>query len=182
MQNIRLLQNTLAELCDAEHYLFSSADLESLFPEMNRNSLKALLSRAGKDGFIKRVCRGIYLFRQVVYSEGYELFHTASRLRAGHFNYISLETALSDEGVISQMPINRITIMSTGRKSVIDCYNFGKIEFIHTKKKLSDIESRLKYDTRCRMWRADKALAYEDLKAVGRNIDLINYGVLNDLV
>ena len=32
------------------------------------------------------------------------------------FNYISLETALSDEGVISQIPINRITIMSTGRK------------------------------------------------------------------
>jgi len=153
-----------------------------LFPKLNKNSLKALLSRAETAGFIKRVCRGIYLFMQVEYTKGFELFHAASRLRAGHFNYISLETALSDEGVISQMPINRITIMSTGRKSEIDCFDFGKIEFIHTKKRLANIESRLKYDTRCRMWRADKTLAFEDLKAVGRNIDLIDYGVLNDPV
>ncbi len=182
MQNIRLLEKTLTDLCDSEHYLFSSSDIAPLFPELSRNSLKTLLSRAGKAGFIKRVCRGIYLYSRVEYVKGYELFHAASRLRAGHFNYISLETALSDEGVISQMLINRITIMSTGRKSEIDCFDFGKIEFIHTKKKLSDIELRLTYDTKCRMWRADKTLAFEDLKAVGRNMDLIDYGVLNDIV
>ncbi len=182
MQNIRLLQKALSDLCDAEHYLFSSVDMAPLFPKLNKNGLKALLSRAGKAGFIKRVCRGIYLFSQVEYAKGFELFHAAARLRAGHFNYISLETALSDAGVISQMPINRITIMSSGRKSEIDCSDFGRIEFIHTKKRLANIESRLKYDTRCRMWRADKTLALEDLKAVGRNLDLIDYGVLNDSV
>ena len=182
MQNIRFFQKTLTELCDVEYYMFSIMDLESLFPEMNRNALKTLLSRANKDGFIKRVCRGIYIFSQVGYQKGLELFHTAARLRAEHFNYISLETALSDLGVISQIPINRITIMSTGRKSEIDCAAFGKIEFIHTKKKLSDIESRLQYDFRCRMWRADKILAYEDLKASGRNMNLVDYGVLNDSV
>ncbi len=110
MQNLRLLEKTLSDLCDSEHYLFSSSDIASLFPELSKNSLKALLSSAAKAGIIKRVCRGIYLFDQVEYTKVYELFHAASRLRAWHFNYISLETALSDEGVISQMLINNSSV------------------------------------------------------------------------
>ena len=180
MHNIKILQKSLVELCDSEHYLFSSTDLESLFPDINRSNLRTLLSRAVNESIISRICKGIYIFNQVEYQKGLELFHAASRLRADHFNYISLETALSDEGVISQMPIDRITIMSTGRKSEINCYDYGRIEFTHTKKLKSDIDLRIRWDQRCRMWRADKHLAFEDLKTVSRNLDLINYEVLND--
>lgn len=34
----------------------------------------------------------------------------------GEYNYISLESALSEYGIISQIPIDRLTIMTTGRK------------------------------------------------------------------
>ena len=177
-----LLHKTLSDLCDSVHYLFSIYDLESIFPHMSRNSLKALLGRAVRDGILKRVCRGIYIFEYVDYSKGYELFHAAARLRADCFNYISLETALSDAGIISQMPLDRITIMSSGRKSEINCNEFGTIEFIHTKKKLSDIENNLNYDNMCRMWRADITLAYRDLKSVSRNLDLVDQEGLKDAV
>ena len=90
-----------------------------------------------------------------------------------HFNYISLETALSNENIISQIPFNRITLMSSGRKSIIDCGTLGSIEFVHTKKKPNSLAGRLIYDDSCRLWRANRELALEDIKAVGRNLNLI---------
>lgn len=127
---------------------------------------------------MKRICRGIYLYDRVDYSKGHILFHTASRLRAGHFNYISLETELSEEGIISQIPINRITLMSSGRSNIIDCGKWGSIEFVHTRKKPESISSRLSYDKIVRLWRADSSLALEDLKAVGRNLDLVDWSLV----
>jgi len=162
--------------------MFSLSDVESLFPELSRAGLKTLLGRACKNGIIERICRAIYIYKGVDYSGGYELFHAAARLRAGQFNYISLETALSDSGLISQIPLNMITIMSSGRKSIINCGDFGKIEFIHTKKKKANIQSHLFFDTRCRMWRADNILAYRDLQLVSRNLDLVDERGLNDPV
>lgn len=63
--------------------------------------MKALLSRAAKSGVFERVCRGIYVNPRAAYPRGLMLYHTASKLRAGNFNYLSLETLLSDAGVIS---------------------------------------------------------------------------------
>lgn len=180
MGSIRLLRNTLEYLCDSDHYLFTISDLYSIFPTLKMNALKALLSRAKADGLLKRVCRGIYLYDRVDYPRGLVLFHTASRFRAEHFNYISLETALSDEGIISQIPINRITLMSSGRSSVINCGYLGSIEFVHTKKKPQDIAAHLRYDSSCRLWRANRKLALEDIKATGRSIDLIDWELAYD--
>lgn len=42
-------------------------------------------------------------------------------------NYISLESALSDAGVISQIPINRVTLMSSGRTATISCGQLGSL-------------------------------------------------------
>ena len=50
-------------------------------------------------------------YPRVSYPRGLVLFHAAARLRAGGFNYISQETALSDAGVISQVPINWISAL-----------------------------------------------------------------------
>ena len=182
MQSIKILRNALEDLCDSNHYLFAVSDFRSLLPDLKVNALKTLLSRAQADGLLKRVCRGIYLYDRVNYPRGFVLFHTASRLRAEYFNYISLETALSDEGIISQIPINRITLMSSGRSSVIDCGTLGSIEFVHTKKKSDRLAGRLIYDNSCRLWRANRELALEDIKAVGRNLDLIDWEAVNDIV
>jgi len=122
MQPIRQLEKVLESLADEEHYLFTGCDFEAAFP--GRQGLPVLLCRAQKAGILKRVCRGVYLYPRVNYPRGLVLFHAAARLRASGFNYISLETALSDAGVISQVPINWITLMSSGRSQVVKCGEF----------------------------------------------------------
>ncbi len=85
------------------------------------------------------MCRGLYAFNSTSNSNGLLLFHAAAYIKSGEFNYISLETALSDAGIISQVPISHITIMSSGRSNKISCGNFGTIEFIHTSRKPKEI-------------------------------------------
>lgn len=182
MQPIKQLTRSLASLASPEHYLFALADLHALLPDLSEAALKTLLSRAAAEGHLARVCRGIYLYGQVAYPRGLVLFHAAARLRASTFNYISLETALSDAGVISQMPINCITIMSAGRSNRIDCGAWGAIEFVHTSKRPEDIADQLHYDARCHLWRASIALALQDMRATRRNMDLIDWSVADELV
>lgn len=72
--------------------------------------------------------------------------------------------------------------MSSGRSYTVDCGEFGSIEFIHTKKKPADIADRLVYDTRYKLWRAEIDLALEDMRSTGRSLDLIDWGVVDELV
>jgi hypothetical protein len=110
------------------------------------------------------------------------LFHAAARLRASGFNYISLETALSDAGVISQVPINWITLMSSGRSQVVDCGDFGRIEFVHTAQLPGELTEELTYDLERRLWRASARLALRDMRATRRTQDLVNPEVVHELV
>lgn len=182
MQPIKQLAKILSGLADNEHYLFSLADLKSAMPQQSREGFKALVCRGVKDGMLTRICRGLYLYPLVEVASGLVLFHAAARLRAGAFNYISLETALSDAGVISQIPMNWITLMSSGRSHIVNCGKFGRIEFVHTKKRPENLTQYLAYDPRCRLWRASVALALKDMKAAKRNTDLIDWDVANELV
>lgn len=183
MQPIRILTDWLERNASSERYLFSSADLQGLFPELSRDAFKALIARAAKTGRLERICRGIYAYRPARYSQGLLLFHVAARLRAGEFNYISLETALSEQGVISQIPINYITLMSSGRSSVIRCGRFGTIEFVHTTQKPDEVADRLVYDGRYRLWRAHVPLALRDMRATRRSTsDLIDWEAAREFV
>ncbi|MCG6220749.1 type IV toxin-antitoxin system AbiEi family antitoxin, partial [Vibrio diabolicus] len=92
-------------------------------------------------------------------------------LRRGEYNYISLESALSEYSVISQVMIDRITIMTTGRKGEFKT-PYGVIEFTHTKRDDIDIISNtITSDRPLRI--ASKETAIRDLKRVGRNTHLI---------
>lgn len=182
MQPIKQLAKILAALADEEHYLFSLADLKGAMPEQSPGGFKALVCRGVKDGLLKRICRGLYLYPGVEYAGGLVLFHAAARLRADAFNYISLETALSDAGVISQIPINWITLMSSGRSHIVNCGDFGRIEFVHTKKRPENLTEYLIYDSACRLWRASVALALKDMVATRRSTDLIDWSAANELI
>jgi len=177
----RLLQK-LASLASEERYLFTPDDLRALVPDISESAYKTLLSRAASDGHLARVCRGLYLFEAARPASGLVLFHAAARLRAMQFNYISLETALSDCGVISQIPINWITLMSSGRTTSISCGRWGTIEFIHTRQKPEDLVGQVHYDARCRLWRATPQQALRDMKVAKRNMDLIDWSVANEFV
>ena len=182
MQPIKELTRLLERLADEEHYLFSLDDLRSALPAAGPDAFKALLSRAEKSGLLKRVCRGIYLYPRVTWPPGRLLFHAAAKLRAEAFNYLSLETVLSDAGVISQVPLNWITLMSSGRSHIVNCGDFGHIEFIHTKRRAADAADRLHYDLDCRLWRASVALALQDMKLTRRNTELIDWDLADELI
>ncbi len=175
MQAIKTLSNWLENNASSEHDVFSSRDLRILFLDLSDAAFRALLSRATKGDCLERICRNLYRYKKKDYSEGRLLYHAAAHLRGHRFNYISLETVLSDAGVISQIPINVISIMSSGRSNTIDCGRFGSIEFIHTQQKPTDLRDQLTYDAPCRLWRASVQLALKDMKKTHRNADLIDW-------
>lgn len=181
-QPLRRLYDGLSSLATPERYLFTPSDMRALVPELSDEAYRSLLSRASTDGKLARICRGLYLYVPAKANLGNLLYHAAARLRANEFNYISLETALSDAGVIAQIPINWITLMSSGRSNKIVCGRFGTIEFIHTKKKPAELASQLNYDSRCHLWRAKAGLALRDMKAAKRNLDLVNWSLVCELV
>lgn len=182
MQPIRCLIRELEALSSDEHYLFSSHDLRALLLELSPGAYKTLLSRAVQQGHLERVCRGLYLYPKAVPLDGYMLFRIATRLRVREFNYLSLESVLSDAGVISQIPLRRIFIMSSGRSNVIHCGRWGSIEFVHTAKKPAALAKDLSYDFSAQFWRASLALALRDIQAARRSLDLINWSVVDELI
>lgn len=182
LQPIKQLTRVIESLATEDHCLYTLSDLRASLPTVSPGAFKVLMSRAEKSGLFKRVCRGLYLYPKVEYHGGLLLFHAAARLRADEFNYISFETVLSDAGVISQVPLNWIALMSTGRSNVIRCGEWGTIEFVHTSQKPDDLKNQLEYDTRCHLWRASVALAIRDMKVARRNLDLIDWSVVNESV
>ncbi|MEI6805472.1 MAG: hypothetical protein WCK49_03070 [Myxococcaceae bacterium] len=182
MQPSKILSKWLQENANQVHFLFSLQDLRNLCPELSDAAFKTLLSRMVKLGLLERICRNLYVDPRNAYSSGLLLFHAAAYLRSSEFNYISLETALSDAGVISQVPINWISIMSSGRTNLVNCGKFGTIEFIHTNQKPADLLGQLSYDANCKLWRASIGLAMRDMKKTHRNCDLINWELVNELI
>jgi len=182
VQPIRRLMQNLAALASPDHCLFTPYDLRALVPDISGGAFKTLLSRAVREGYLARVCRGIYLYERVSPPGGLLLFHAAARLRADGFNYISLETVLSDAGVISQVPLHRISVMSSGRSSVVACGRWGTIEFVHTRQRPEELAGQLHYDARCRLWRASVPQALRDMRATHRSLDLIDWSVADEFV
>lgn len=182
MQPMKYLSQWLSDNANHQHYLFTLHDLRALYTDLTASAFKTLLSRAVDAKVLIRLCRGLYLYQKALPGDGLLLFHAAAALRADEFNYISLETVLSDAGVISQVPMNWITIMSSGRTSTITCGNVGTLEFIHTNQKPKNIMNQLIYDDQCGMWRANVKLALRDMKAAHRNCDLIDWDIANELI
>ena len=183
MQPIRRLMQSLSQLASPERYLFTPHDLRALLPELSDAAFKTLLSRAVADAHpLERICRGLYLDKPALAPSGLLLFHAAERLRASGFNYISLETVLSEAGVISQIPISWISLMSSGRSNVIACGRFGTIEFVHTRQQPDALTKDLHYDSRYKLWRASVALALRDMRATHRSLDLIDWSIADEFV
>jgi hypothetical protein len=182
MQPIRYLSKWLSQNASDKHYLFTLHDLRALCPSLSAPAFKTLLSRAVRSELLVRICRGLYLYKKALPADGLLLFHAAALSRADKFNYISLETVLSDAGVISQIPMNWISIMSSGRSSIIPCGDFGTIEFVHTNQKPAELIEQLTYDHNCGLWRANVALALRDINATHRNCDLIDWDIANELI
>ena len=103
----------------------------------------------------------------------------AKRLRSGELVWESLESALSRWNVISQIPVDRVTFMTTGREGEFHT-PYGVIEFTHCKLSWDRILPNLIARDDGLTPLASKQWAYRDLKAVGRNLDLVDMDELED--
>ena len=85
---------------------------------------------------------------------------------------MSLETALSDYSIISRQTIACIAVMTTGRKGRFDT-PYGSIEFRHTARPISEIlDGTVDVGRPLRL--ARPRLAEEDLRRIGRNLELVD--------
>jgi len=182
MQPIMTIQSELSRIPERKRRVFSLTDLRVLLPEHDAGAFKSVVTRLERRGGLTRVCRGIYVMPDCDLRGSELLGHVAARLRAAHFNYLSLETVLSDAGVISQIPVNRIMLMSSGRSNVISCGAYGTIEFVHTRKKAEELAAELSYDSRFQLWRASVPLALRDMKDTRRDTGLMDEETANEFI
>lgn len=153
-------------------YVFNKHEFAKLFPEDKPKTRVEGLSRLVKAGLLQRVCRGIYVNRNSQNLDSYMIERIAKALRKGEYNYVSLESMLSEYGLISQIPIDRLTVMTTGRSGTYKT-PYGVIEFTHTKRSVADILKNIKTVPERPLRVATEKAALRDLKRVGRNVHLL---------
>lgn len=165
------LQKTLNEWDRHGRYVFSHHELRRLFPEESAKAFEKSLARMVARGLLMRAARGVYM-NPFASSDGYAIEHIAKVLRPGEYNYVSLESALSEYGVISQILIDRLTVMTTGRKGAYRTH-YGTIEFTHTKRSLAEILQSMVTVPGRPLRVATLEAARRDLRRVGRNRHLM---------
>lgn len=153
-------------------HVFTRKSLAKLFPGDSSKTFTEGLNRLVKTGLLTRACRGVYVNPHAQSFDSRVIERIAQALRPGEYNYVSLESMLSEYGEISQIPVDRLTVMTTGRKGVYET-PYGVIEFTHTARPVSDILSHI-HQLKGRPLRiANRAVAWRDLKRVGRNTQMV---------
>jgi predicted transcriptional regulator of viral defense system len=171
MTKIQLIQK-LAELDRRGIHVLARRDIEKLFPYEADKAMEKSLQRMVADGLLLRAAKGLYLNPIASSKNRWLAEEIAKALRPGCLSYVSLESMLSEYGAISQIPINRLTVMTTGRSGTLETA-LGTIEFTHTQRKLSDIMMHT-MEMKGRPLRiATRSTALRDLLRVGRNVNML---------
>ncbi len=160
-------------------FVYTKHELRKLFSNDNPKAFDEGLARLVKSDILQRACRGVYVYSNARSFDGYVIEHIAKALRQGCYNYISLESMLSEYGVISQVPVDRLTVMTTGRSGIYKT-TFGVIEFVHTKRPVANIIENIKSADRRPLRIASKEIAWRDLKRVGRNLEMVDLEELDN--
>src|SRR5580692_3172076 len=116
------------ELDQQGRFVFTKHDLATLFSHDSAKTLEEGLNRLVKTGILVRACRGIYVNEHARSMDSYLIEHIAKALRRCDYNYFSLESILSEYGLISQIPMSLLTVMTTGRSGIYKT-PYGMIEF-----------------------------------------------------
>ena len=159
-------------------YVYTLRDMSKIFPEDDHSTLFAGINRLEKNGFLVRALRGVYVFPTARSRDGHLLEEIGTAFRRGEISYVSLESALSEYGAISQIPVDRITVMTTGRKGVYQT-PYGVLDFTHTARSYAQIlDGTVELGRPFRF--AKLETAWRDLKRVGRNTFLVDFDGLED--
>jgi len=180
MRQAQALQFLTAQ-ADQGRSVFTRRDLEKILREDRPSNRAATINRLVMDRWLLPVARGVYVYPRGLKADGRDLERIALALRRGEYSYISLESALSEWGAISQIPVGHLTVMTTGRKGIFQT-PFGTIEFTHTARPVDDILANTIFDMNRPLRLAQPATAWRDLKRVGRNVEMVDRQVLAELI
>lgn len=173
------LMDVLYQLDKKGIYVIARAQLAKHFPGDNKKAFTESLNRLVRDGLLVRATKGVFVNPRAHSFDGYTIEHIARCVRPGHYSYISLESALSEYGAISQIPIDRVTIMTTGRSGLINT-PYGVIEFTHTQKSIPAILDETIWQQGRPLRVATKTAAFKDLKRARRNLHLVDLAVVEE--
>lgn len=171
----------LQELRKRDMDVFRVNDFKKMFPEESDKSIEVSLRRMVDAKILARVTRGLYVSAERLTNRPMWLIEkVAVHLRPEHMSYLSLESALSEFGLISQIPMGCMTVMThgpSGRVSTI----LGTVEFTHTDRPLREIVEGAKLSPPCPIRYANVKMAVEDLVRVGRNVNMIDIDALEEV-
>ena len=169
----------LAELDRRGVHVLARRDIEKLFPDEGEKALEKSLQRMVADKLLQRVAKGIYVNPAATSKNRWIAEEIAKALRPGNMSYVNLESILSEYGVISQIPVNRMTVMTTGKSGMVET-PYGTIEFTHTKRSIAEVVKRTLSAKGRPLRIATKQAAVRDLLRVGRNANMIDRREMED--
>src|SRR4051794_7765135 len=174
----RELNQQLSKADAAGVWAFTPSSFSALMGGIEPAYLKLMTKRLSDQGVLIRAARGVYVnpharSRPPDVRRGLLRF-----LRPREMNYVSLETKLSETGVISQIT-TALTCMTTGSPGRFET-PWGAIEFTHTDRKIRvGIDVVIQDDGTLE---ATVRTAIRDLRRVGRNLDLIDHRILTEAI
>lgn len=161
-------------------WLLDMNKLRTVFPDEPDATLRSSIRRLIGSGLMEQVAHGFYARKTGVPRGADALGTLVNHLRPSDLTYLSLESRLSELGVISQIP-SVMTFMTTGRSGRLNTA-LGTLEFVHTKKPVASIRRDIDFDPHRGLYLAGPELAYRDLRSTRRNLDLVDLDELADVI
>lgn len=169
----------LEQMTKSGKYVYSTPDLRMLFTEPERTRIGTIERLVAKGILVRATdASGIYVYPDGRPEGSLILDQVALMLRQPHHSYISLESALSDYSIISQVPAV-LTVMTTGREGEFTT-PWGRIEFVHTERKPSEILAQARPGPDGNLDIAPPPMAIEDMKRTKRSLKLVDWEMYDE--
>ncbi|WP_411992640.1 type IV toxin-antitoxin system AbiEi family antitoxin [Agarivorans sp. DSG3-1] len=152
--------------------IHTAPELAFMLKEQHTPAFTKFLADCVNKGLLRRDAAGIFESVLTPPEQATAIYDIIGKLRGDVLSYISLESQLSYTGEISQVLMDRLTVMTKGRSGTFST-PYGVIEFTHTKKSIHKIAPNLYFDFDIKMFRAETAQAIIDLKDCNRNLHLL---------
>jgi len=162
-------------------WTFTRASFRVLFPMESEDSLKMSLRRHVKSSLLKQIRKGLYINERARSVPSDKLLALVQFLKPGDINYLSQESRLSQLGVISQMPINYLSVMTSGNSQTFKT-PYGNVQFTHTQRSMAFILDHTSVDAEIGLLMADDYLALKDLMRSNRSTrDLVDEQIKKEI-